>query len=1266
MTKSSTSKSVTHIKSKLTKNADKAHLNGSQRLREFFFIVCACFAVLISIALYSFEASDPTWLQTGWSHEVQNAGGAFGAWVASLLLFCFGVFSYAIPVLLVFLGWRILRPSPSSNVSFDFLVWGTRFLGAVLLVVSSCALAGIHFDDIWSFPSGGVIGDLVDRMLVPMLSSFGATLIFLFTWLASIPLVSGLSWLAIVEKLGLTSIKSVEKTAHTLRGDRSQSFNPDLSANHDFRDHFQDEDLQLSPDEHPQFDVSDLEVPNVAISTQQLDALEEEEANAIRATDAPKAVKKAGAKKARFSLQAPKKAKAAAQAPAAEQALASKPVAKKISLAGPAAAAAAQTIAAKAQASEDDEFEGPKLGDLSQLDIDDDAMQMPSTPPAPRAQPSQSAAPVSAEPQEQAQAAVVSEALAPQSTAPESKVAAQTVEEVTPVTEPAPAPQVQVAEVEAVAAKAEAIQAESEPEEKPEAPRRLSMAEKIMAIEKREAQRLAEQEKAAAQAAAQGPTPEEIAAEQARQAQAARQLEALRQQQEAERLEAERQAQQQALFAQAQQQQQQEEARQQEAMRQAQETERLAAERQAAERQAEIARQEAERREQEEAQQLEEARQLEAMQQAQAAESQAYSMQNKLQSVAANNIHQLYSASNAPDYQDDVYEDESLDTASFDENNFEQTLSKHDVAQTSTPSFEQPKAHTPTPAYVEPTPEPQHVPTQAVTPTQAPVQASSQAQMDNQAEAKALYDMVQQAQAKEKLMQNPFLMDEPNLPEPTTPMPTLDLLEQPQKGEKYIDHEALEDMARLVEEKLADFKIEAQVVDIFPGPVITRFELDLAPGVKASRITGLSTDLARSLSVSSVRVVEVLPGKPYIGLELPNIIRETVYFSEVVGSEVFQEQKSATAVVLGQDIAGEPVVADLAKMPHVLVAGTTGSGKSVGVNVMILSMLYKAKPEDVRFIMIDPKMLELSIYEGIPHLLSEVVTDMKDAANALRWCVGEMERRYKLLSKLKVRNIKGFNEKIEMAREAGYPIPDPLWQPGDTMDETAPLLEKLPSIVVIVDEFADLIMVVGKKVEELIARLAQKARAAGIHLVLATQRPSVDVITGLIKANIPSRVAFTVSTKTDSRTILDQGGAESLLGMGDMLYQPSGTNHPMRVHGAFASDDDVNAVVNDWKARGRPQYIESITSGEKTADNLLPGESLDTGEASKDELYDQVVEFCAETRKGSISAVQRHFSIGYNRSAKIIDQLQAEGILSEPSKNGMREVLIPPPIKQFD
>jgi DNA segregation ATPase FtsK/SpoIIIE, S-DNA-T family len=546
---------------------------------------------------------------------------------------------------------------------------------------------------------------------------------------------------------------------------------------------------------------------------------------------------------------------------------------------------------------------------------------------------------------------------------------------------------------------------------------------------------------------------------------------------------------------------------------------------------------------------------------------------------------------------------------------------------------------------------------------QQPVAPQPQYQQPQQPVApQQQYQQPQQpvAPRQQDTLLHPLLMrngDSRPLHKPTTPLPSLDLLTPPPSEVEPVDTFALEQMARLVEARLADFRIKADVVNYSPGPVITRFELNLAPGVKAARISNLSRDLARSLSTVAVRVVEVIPGKPYVGLELPNKKRQTVYLREVLDNAKFRDNPSPLTVVLGKDIAGEPVVADLAKMPHLLVAGTTGSGKSVGVNAMILSMLYKAQPEDVRFIMIDPKMLELSVYEGIPHLLTEVVTDMKDAANALRWCVNEMERRYKLMSALGVRNLAGYNEKIAEADRMMRPIPDPYWKPGDSMDAQHPVLKKEPYIVVLVDEFADLMMTVGKKVEELIARLAQKARAAGIHLVLATQRPSVDVITGLIKANIPTRIAFTVSSKIDSRTILDQAGAESLLGMGDMLYSGPNSTLPVRVHGAFVRDQEVHAVVQDWKARGRPQYVDGITSDSESEG----GAGGFDGAEELDPLFDQAVQFVTEKRKASISGVQRQFRIGYNRAARIIEQMEAQGIVSEQGHNGNREVLAPPP-----
>ena len=576
--------------------------------------------------------------------------------------------------------------------------------------------------------------------------------------------------------------------------------------------------------------------------------------------------------------------------------------------------------------------------------------------------------------------------------------------------------------------------------------------------------------------------------------------------------------------------------------------------------------------------------------------------------------------------------------------------------------YQQPAAQPVQPhAYGQPAQPQQHYQEPVAQPVQPPAygQPTQQPQQNYQ---QPQQQSAPQPQPQESLI-HPLLMrngDSRPVQKPTTPLPSLDLLTQPPAEVEPVDTFALEQMARLVEARLADFRIKADVVNYSPGPVITRFELNLAPGVKAARISNLSRDLARSLSTVAVRVVEVIPGKPYVGLELPNKKRQTVYLREVLDCVKFRESPSPLTVVLGKDIAGDPVIADLAKMPHLLVAGTTGSGKSVGVNAMILSMLYKATPEDVRFIMIDPKMLELSVYEGIPHLLTEVVTDMKDAANALRWSVNEMERRYKLMSALGVRNLAGYNEKIAEAARMGRPIPDPYWKPGDSMATEHPVLEKLPYIVVMVDEFADLMMTVGKKVEELIARLAQKARAAGIHLVLATQRPSVDVITGLIKANIPTRIAFTVSSKIDSRTILDQGGAESLLGMGDMLYSgPNSTSAPVRVHGAFVRDQEVHAVVQDWKARGRPQYVDGITSDSESEGG---GGGFDGGE-ELDPLFDQAVNFVTEKRKASISGVQRQFRIGYNRAARIIEQMEAQGIVSEQGHNGNREVLAPPPFE---
>jgi len=505
-----------------------------------------------------------------------------------------------------------------------------------------------------------------------------------------------------------------------------------------------------------------------------------------------------------------------------------------------------------------------------------------------------------------------------------------------------------------------------------------------------------------------------------------------------------------------------------------------------------------------------------------------------------------------------------------------------------------------------------------------------------------------------------------DLPDIDGELPSLRLLTPAEAHQPNYTEEQLAEMAELLEVRLREYGVKAEVVHTWPGPVITRFEIKPAAGVKVSKISNLAKDLARSLMVKSVRVVEIIPGRPTVGIEIPNPHRAMIRLREVIDSDSYQDANSPLTMALGQDIGGAPVVANLGKMPHLLVAGTTGSGKSVGVNAMLISMLLKATPDEVRMIMVDPKMLELSVYDGIPHLLAPVVTDMKEAANALRWCVAEMERRYKLMAAMGVRNIAGFNAKLDEAERAGAQVADPLWEPQPwQMHESPPVLEKLPYIVVVIDEFADMFMIVGKKVEELIARLAQKARAAGIHLILATQRPSVDVVTGLIKANIPTRMAFQVSSRIDSRTILDQGGAENLLGHGDMLYLPAGAGLPMRVHGAFVDDDEVHRVAEDWKRRGEPEYIDEILSGGVSAD-ALAGLEGDSGsgddDAEQDALYDEAVMFVTESRRASISAVQRRFKIGYNRAARLVETMEGAGVVSSMGTNGSREVLAPPPV----
>ncbi len=985
---------------KTSEEPQSSRLNGFQRLRECCFILAVLTSILLAVSLATFNPADPSWSQTSWGVDVQNAGGIVGAWIADTLFFTFGSLAYPVPVLVAFSAWIFFRDR-SDEAPIDLMLWGTRLLGLVVLILTSCGLADINFDDIWYFSSGGVIGDVLTSLSLPTLNVLGTTIVMLFLWGAGFTLLTGISWLGIVEWIGQSVLALFAAVVNKFRGSQEEVYEPML---------------------HPpgQAHGASPQVGNL----DQVDT----PAEALELTER------------RYNIHMPDSA------------------------------------------------------------VDSDDISTPSEAPI-----------YAIEHEEQGQKQLT----------PEQTIYATEVEE------PESYESISVSE-------APWIQQES------------MVEERIQHL---------------------GATIEELE------------------------------------FA---------------------------------------ARSDDDFAEQ--------------------GEPSAHESESALRSDPSDALNQEvnHEATAQPSLEPQMTS-EPVTTAAIDDVEVEESAHHIDPRFTHLDDIELEE----TSGHIAPTVSLDTLEQQtAEQGDELTVSESTIPAQEVDADSAAFQSMVEEAQKTAAAKVNPFLVQkDANLPKPAEPMPTLELLYHPEKRENFIDRDALEAIARLVESKLADYKIKAEVVDIFPGPVITRFELDLAPGVKVSRISGLSMDLARSLSAMAVRVVEVIPGKPYVGLELPNITRQTVYFSDVVGSAAFLDAKSPTTVVLGQDIAGDAVVADLSKMPHVLVAGTTGSGKSVGVNVMILSMLYKATPEDVRFIMIDPKMLELSVYEGIPHLLSEVVTDMKDASNALRWCVGEMERRYKLMSALGVRNIKGFNDKLKMAAEAGHPIHDPLWKEGDSMDAQAPLLEKLPYIVVIVDEFADLMMVVGKKVEELIARLAQKARAAGVHLILATQRPSVDVITGLIKANIPTRVAFTVSTKTDSRTILDQGGAESLLGMGDMLYLPPGSSHTTRVHGAFASDDDVHSVVNNWKARGKPNYIEEITSGDQTPETLLPGEKME-GDEEMDPLFDQVVEHVVQSRRGSVSGVQRRFKIGYNRAARIVEQLEAQGIVSAPGHNGNREVLAPPPVRE--
>ncbi|AUQ25310.1 cell division protein FtsK [Dickeya zeae] len=1221
-------------------------LSAGRRLLEAMLIVVVLFAVYLAVALLSFSPSDPSWSQTAWHEPIHNLGGGVGAWLADTLFFVFGVLAYAIPVVMISLCWVVHRQR-GQRATLDYFALSLRLIGTLALILTSCGLAALNVDDIYYFASGGVLGSLLSSSMIPRFNNIGGTMILLCVWAAGLTLFTGWSWLTIAEKIGAGVMGCLTLFSGRRRED----------------DYLYDDD-----------DIDEQPVVDAKHESSRHDSLREERAHDVAHADKDDVLM------------------ASAPSPAdddEDDVLFSAPAVTAIS-AGAAASAQANTsatpVAGIAATAEDVQRENQSQNMAAMPDVEPvlkphpepiamtplpepTAYSVPSPiKPIPEVAPRADVPPVTTSyPPSSVSGGVMSSSFGSAPSLPESMPdwqpltlqvddrigrTAATVTTVAAVTHTVAAV---VSEPEPKSATpfmpAFTTDEENNPQVKrgmgPELPRpnpvRIPTRRELASYGiKLPSQRLAEQQAREAERAqashAEQPTidsttPNELTATEGLLAQdgvtPSDTVAALAAQPSLHSAQPSPTG-----FADE----DQEALAQEAALRQA------------------FADQQRERYgdtypDHEEAQ--------DALLQAQLARDFA-AMQ-----------HSRYGETHEPEPQEmdvprAVVAEQSVDTGSYVSGNVLKTeaprqpaVHQSTVHQVEAPQTEVPKtkdsvfAISPFADLVDDGPsEPLFtLSAQESFPDDEPSSAPVEPKPAEMESSPSIMDS----------LIHPFLMrnDQP-LQKPTTPLPSLDLLTPPSMNDAPVDRVALDEMARLIETRLADYRVKATVVDYHPGPVITRFELDLAPGVKAARISNLARDLARSLSVVAVRIVEVIPGKPYVGLELPNRHRQTVFLREVLDCDRFRDNASPLAVVLGKDISGQPVVADLAKMPHLLVAGTTGSGKSVGVNAMIISMLYKATPADVRFIMIDPKMLELSVYEGIPHLLTEVVTDMKDAANALRWCVGEMERRYKLMSALGVRNLSGYNERVMQAESMGRPIPDPFWKPGDSMDTQPPVLEKLPYIVVMVDEFADLMMAVGKKVEELIARLAQKARAAGIHLVLATQRPSVDVITGLIKANIPTRIAFTVSSKIDSRTILDQGGAESLLGMGDMLYMAPNSSIPIRVHGAFVRDQEVHAVVQDWKARGRPEYIDSIISGDDDGE----GGSLGfDGDEELDPLFDQAVAFVVEKRRASISGVQRQFRIGYNRAARIVEQMEMQGIVSSPGHNGNREVLAPPPME---
>ncbi|HCL4909247.1 TPA: DNA translocase FtsK [Salmonella enterica] len=1303
------------------KDVTLTKLSSGRRLLEALLILIALFAVWLMAALLSFNPSDPSWSQTAWHEPIHNLGGAPGAWLADTLFFIFGVMAYTIPVIIVGGCWFAWRHQ-STDDYIDYFAVSLRLIGVLALILTSCGLAAINADDIWYFASGGVIGSLLSTTLQPLLHSSGGTIMLLCIWAAGLTLFTGWSWVSIAEKLGGWLLNILTFASNRTRRDDTWVDDEEYDDEYDEEtDGVQRESRRArilrgalarrkrlaEKFSNPRGRQTDAAL----FSGKRMDDDEDIQYSARGVAADPDDVLFSGNRATQpeydeydpllngHSVTEPVAAAAAATAVTQTWAASADPIMQTPPMPGAEPVVAQPTV-------EWQPVPGPQTGEPVIAPAPEGYQPHPqyAQPQEAQSAPWQQPVPVASAPQYAATPATAAEydSLAPQETQPQWQAPdAEQHWQPEPTHQPTPVYQPEPIAAEPSHMPPPAIEQPVATEPEPDTEETRPARPPLYYFEEVEEKRAREREQLAAwyqpipepvkenvpvkptvSVAPSIPPVEAVAAAAsldagiksgALAAGAAAAAPAF------------------SLATGGAPRPQVKEGIGPQLPRP--NRVRVPTRRELAsygiklpsQRIAEEKAREAERNQYETGVQLTD-EEIDAMHQDELARQFAQSQQHRYGETYQHDTQQAEDDDTAAEAelarqfaasQQQRYSGEqpagaqpfSLDDLDFspmkvlvDEGPHE-PLFTPGVMPESTP-VQQPVA--PQPQYQQPQ---YQQPQQPVAPQpqyqqpQQPVAPQPQYQQPQQPVApQPQYQQPQQPTAPQDSLIHPLLMrngDSRPLQRPTTPLPSLDLLTPPPSEVEPVDTFALEQMARLVEARLADFRIKADVVNYSPGPVITRFELNLAPGVKAARISNLSRDLARSLSTVAVRVVEVIPGKPYVGLELPNKKRQTVYLREVLDNAKFRENPSPLTVVLGKDIAGDPVVADLAKMPHLLVAGTTGSGKSVGVNAMILSMLYKAQPEDVRFIMIDPKMLELSVYEGIPHLLTEVVTDMKDAANALRWSVNEMERRYKLMSALGVRNLAGYNEKIAEAARMGRPIPDPYWKPGDSMDVQHPVLEKLPYIVVLVDEFADLMMTVGKKVEELIARLAQKARAAGIHLVLATQRPSVDVITGLIKANIPTRIAFTVSSKIDSRTILDQGGAESLLGMGDMLYSGPNSTMPVRVHGAFVRDQEVHAVVQDWKARGRPQYVDGITSDSESEGG---GGGFDGGE-ELDALFDQAVNFVTQKRKASISGVQRQFRIGYNRAARIIEQMEAQGIVSAQGHNGNREVLAPPPFE---